>query len=147
MKTILAILFAATLSGCALFQPSTGTSTVFTPENVAKASSDALAISGALFLQNNPSYAGELLAAADAIAALAASNPAVVTGTDIAAALGKTSISEKTQGQISAAVSLALGIFVKDFSTNLPTLKPQYALFVKAAANGLYAAVGHAPIP
>lgn len=146
MKTILSIALvslALALSGCATAPAGTPSvaSQVFTPANIAAATKDSLTIATTMFLSKNPTYAPEIRAAADVFTALAATNPSVITAGDISAALGNTSISKQTQADITAAASVALQIFEANFSKNLPGLKPQYALFAKAIADGLNGAL------
>lgn len=134
-------------AGCKTLFTSTTTAAVFTPLNVAKGTQDTVTAAAMLFLANNPSYTAEVAAAADAFSVLAKGNLTALTPADLKAALANTSISTKTQTQIAAIASLALTTFEQDFSTNLPSLQPQYALFVQAVANGLNAGLGKATVP
>lgn len=143
--TTLTALCAFVLSGCQT--GSTTAAQVFTPDHIAQATQDAIGLGGTAFLANNPSYLPTVQAAADAFAAIVASNPAAFTTADVQSVLSKTKTDAKQQAQLAAIIGGALGIFERDFATNLPTLKPNYALFVKAVANGLNGALGKPPIP
>jgi hypothetical protein len=145
---------ALALSGCAsLFTSSTATSVktaLANPNTDAKIVQDAVAPVAAAILANNPSYASEVTAAADGLAALASLNPKGVTQADISAILAKTNLSPADQAKILAGIVLAQGEFltaIQDLGISLPQLNGTYALFLTAAANGLYIATGHAALP
>ncbi len=141
MKYLLA-LFVLFFAGCASTSTSPSlASQILTPANIDKATKDGLTAAGQLFLANNPSYAPEVQAAADAFLALSVSNPASITATDITAALAKAPLTPKTREEIAAGATLALSIFETDFHVNLPALTPNYASFALAVAQGLQAAV------
>ncbi len=153
LLTILACSFAGLcLTACSLFAPATATTAagplagLVTPANLAAATTDTNSAVGATVLAKNPSYTAEVQAAADAFAALAASNLTILTGADVTATLAKTGISATTQQALASGITIALGIYERDFSAKLPTLKPDYSLFVKAIANGLLGALGKPPI-
>lgn len=142
-----AILAAVSLTGCNLFSTggsSTTTQALTNPNNIARAVQDASAAGGALFLNRNPGYSAELVAAADALVAFSSGNPSTLTGQDLAAILAKTGIRSATQAEISAGLTTALSIFQADFQTQFPSLKPNYAIYLDAVANGLYIAAGKA---
>ncbi len=145
LATIILASLALGLTGCA----TTGTtvSSILTPAKIAQGTTDVLSAVGAAVLANNPSYTGEVQAAADVFAALAASNPGALTGADVTNALSKSTIPSATQKAISAGAVLALGIYERDFAANQPTLKPDYAMFATAIANGLLGALGKPPLP
>ena len=147
----LACLLALALTGCStLFTPAQNAATLQAlenPNNIAKAAQSGVQIAATAFLAKNPSYAADVTAAADALTALAASNPALVTGTDIAAALAKSGISSSVQGEIVAYSTSALGLFLTDFQTTFPTLKPNYSIYLLAVANGLNGATGKPAVP
>lgn len=155
MKTRLfsCLVIAASLSGCSLFSPAPTTTGAVIPAptvttaNFAKGTQAVIFAVATGFLANNPKYASETVAAADALVALAATNPATLTASDLTAALANTGLSSKTQASIGQYATSALGIYETDFAVNLPTLKPQYGLFLIAVANGLYQANGKAALP
>ena len=136
------LIFALCLTGCATAPSSTSiTAQIFTPANIAAATKDSLTIAASLFLHNNPSYSGEVRAAADAFTALAVASPSSLTTGDISATLAKTSLPSTDQEAIALAVSASLTIYQNDFATKLPGLKPQYAAFAQAIADGLNGAL------
>ena len=137
-------------SACSAFnttQTSAAVQAIENPNNIAKAAQDVVQASATAFLAKNPSYAGDVTAAADAFTALASSNPSLITSADIAAVLSKTSIKASTQAQIVSYASSALGVFLSDFEANFPTLKPNYSIYLIAVANGLNVAQGRAAVP
>jgi hypothetical protein len=139
-------------TGCQFFDPSTASgsattiASIFTPQKIASATTDVIGLTTTAVLANNPTYVDEVQSVADAFVALAASNPSVVTTADIQAVLAKTKLSPQRQAFWSAITGGALGVFERNFADNLPTLKPQYNLYVKAVANGLLGALGKPPI-
>lgn len=143
---LIAFCILTSLTGCAtLFTPAQTAavkSAVTDPNNIAKASQDGVQIAATAFLARNPTYAGDVTAAADVLLALAASNPSAVTTTDIAAALAKTSISISVQAEVASYAASALGLFENDFQVSFPTLKPNYSIYLDAVANGLNLAQG-----
>jgi hypothetical protein len=114
------------------------------PNNQAKITQGAVQGLAGLFLNRNPGYKNELKAAGDTLLALAASNPATLTGADVSAYLGNTSLSGVTQNEISNEVTGALAVYEAAFNFSFPTVKVNYAIFLDAVANGLYAASGYA---
>jgi hypothetical protein len=114
-----------------------------TPNVVAKGAQDAIAAVGAAVLANNPKYNADFVAAADALTALASQDPTGVTAGDFNAVLALTNLSASDQKAISAGLVLAIGTYEADFKLNFPQLKPNYVLFLDAAANGLFIASGN----
>jgi len=114
-----------------------------TPTTLAKAAQDVISAVGAGILQKNPKYSGDVSAAADVFTAIATSNPGALTGADITAALASTNISAANQQTISTYAGSALALYESDFKINFPALKPNYALFATALANGLNVASGN----
>lgn len=145
MKTKLTLLFAACLALVGCVAPPAGkpsmAAQILTPANIQKATRESLQVAGGLVLNRNPSYIGEVQAAADVFTVLATSNVSALTPADIASSLSKTAISQSIQQDIVAGATLALTIYENNFNVNLPALKPQYAAFCQAVADGLNAAV------
>ena len=100
-------------------------------------------IAATAFLAKNPSYNAEVVAVADALIVASTSNPAGLTSADVSAILAKTKISAATQAEISSYTTSALGLFEANFTLKFPTLKPNYSIYLIAAADGLYAASGN----
>ena len=113
------------------------------PNNIAKVVEGGVQIGATAFLAKNPSYNAEVVAAADALLAAAASNPAGLTASDITAILAKTSISGSTQAEVASYATSALGLFESSFTLQFPTLKPNYSIYLIATADGLLAASGN----
>jgi hypothetical protein len=144
------------LSGCGAYAPTstsaTGTATstgpsqvvlaLENPNNIGKAVQAGVQFGATAFLANNSTYKGEVLAAADGILAFGASNPSGVTGADIASVLANTGISTKTQSEIASYATSGLSLFETNFNVTFPALKPNYAIYLDAIANGLFAALG-----
>ena len=151
MKNIrlISVLALAIVAGCQLpngATPATVTAQIFTPANIAQGTTDIVQAAATAVLAKNPSYLGEVQAVDDALTAMITTNPFVVTTADLQAVLAKTSLTPASQGQWAAILGGALGIFERNFATNLPTLKPNYLLYVKAVANGLNGALGKPPV-
>lgn len=144
---IIAFLLSLILvGGTACTAPTSTNSTVVAienPNNEAKIVQGGVQIGATASLAKNPSYKGELVAAADALIAASASNPSGLSGSDISAILAKTSISTVTQNEVASYATSALGLFEADFTLNFPTLKPNYGIFLIAVADGLYTATGN----
>lgn len=134
-----------TLSACNLFTPAQQASAVQAvenPNNIGKAVQAGVQIAATPILAKNPSYASDFVAAADALIALANSNPGTVTQADIQASLSKTPIASTTQTEIASYATSALSVFESSFNVTFPTLKPNYAIYLDAVANGLFGALG-----
>lgn len=150
MKRLLAIASIACslplFCGCStLFTPAQNAavvSTVENPNNIGKVVQGGVQIGATAFLAKNPTYAADLIAAADALTALATSNPASVSQADIQASLVKSGIAPATQTEIASYANTALALFQSSFNVTFPTLKPNYAIYLDAVANGLYGATG-----
>ncbi|HEY1791546.1 MAG TPA: hypothetical protein VGG34_01395 [Opitutaceae bacterium] len=157
-------------TGCgALYQPSTPAAATSTgaassatspivlalenPNSIGKTVQAGVQFGATAFLanKNNQQYAGELDAAADALVMLAQSNPALITQADIQAALSAAKVSAATASEIASYSSSGLSLFESNFTTSFPALKPDYAIYLYALANGLYGATGKAsneiPLP
>ena len=140
-----ALLLVGMAGGLTACQSGTTLSSVtsqITPTTLAKGAQDVLAAGGAAILAKNPAYVTEVAAAADVFTAIAASNPASLTSADVSAALKPTSISPANQTAIATYAGAALALYTSDFSISFPKLKPDYALFATAIANGLNVAAG-----
>jgi len=143
---LISVVLGLTFQGCST---TAGTSTIssltaqLTPTVLAKGAQDVIAAAGGAILAKNPKYVGDVLAAADVFTAIATSNPAALTGADVAAALATGGVSSANQSAISTYVSAALALYQSDFKINFPTLQPNYALFATAIANGLNVAAGN----
>jgi hypothetical protein len=164
MRFLIAASAILALSGCSLYQtaaPSPASTAVGTatpapsplvlaienPNNIAKAAQGAVQFGATAFLARNPGYAAEITAAADAMTALAAGNVDTVTPADVTASLAKTKISAATQSEVASYVTSARALFESSFAVNFPTMKPNYAIFFLAVANGLNGATGKLPVP
>ena len=147
MKKTLSVLISAAMlafSGCNAPTSTSATAVALeNPNNVAKAVEGGVQIAATAFLAKNPTYSTEVLAAADALIAASASNPATLTATDIAAIFTKSTISASTQAEIVSYATSALGLFESNFTLNFPTLKPDYSIYLIAVADGLYSATGN----
>lgn len=133
------------LSACNLFTPaqqSAAVQAVENPNNIGKAVQAGVQIAATPILARNPSYASDFVAAADALIALANSNPGSVTQADIQASLARMSIAPATQTEIASYATSALSVFESSFNVTFPKLKPNYAIYLDAVANGLFGALG-----
>lgn len=148
MKKLLAIVsIAAALPfcGCQLFTPAEKTSAlqaVENPNNIGKVVQGGVQLASTAIIAKNPTYSADFVAAADALIALANSNPATVTQGDIQASLAKSGIAGATQTEIASYATTALSLFESSFNVTFPTLKPNYAIYLDAVANGLYGGAG-----
>lgn len=157
---LFAVLCTFALSGC-VSGTSTGSTAApivgqqitaqLTPAKLAKGVQDVLAAVGAGVLAKNPTYSGDVAAAADVFTAIATSNPASLTPADVLQALSKSKVSSAAQQEIATYVGAALALYESDFKVDFPALQPNYALFATAIANGLNAASSNAskivPLP
>lgn len=146
---VIALAAALALCGCQTTgSSSSSVSAVLTnPNNLAIAAQDSINAGVALILARNPSYQASLVGVADALAAVASSNPAQLSSSDVAGILAKTSLSSTDAEEVQVAVVTAQGVFLSAFKgVALPQLKPVYALFLDAIANGIYLATGHPTI-
>ncbi len=157
-KLLLPVLATLSLCGCQFYQTPAPTPAITStalpasspvvlalenPNNIGKAVQFGVQLGATAFLARNTTYGPELDAAADALVAFAASNPAGVSQADIANVLAKTKgVSQVTQNEISVYAISGLSIFETSFSVSFPQLKPNYAIYVDAIANGLYGATG-----
>lgn len=142
-----ALILAAVLPlcGCQLFTPAEKTSAlqaVENPNNIGKVVQGGVQIASTAILAKNPTYSADFVAAADALVALANSNPATVTQADIQASLAKSGIASATQTEIASYATTALSLFESSFNVTFPALKPNYAIYLDAVANGLYGGAG-----
>jgi hypothetical protein len=151
MKNRILILSLALLCpGCAMLSPAQKAAIVSAaenPNNIAAAVQKGTQAGATAILAKNPSYAPDVAAVADVLLAVAQSNPTDIAPTDISGALAKTSISASIQGDINAVIASALGSYKTSWNANLPTVSPDIALFLKAAANGLNESLGKPGVP
>jgi hypothetical protein len=149
-KLVSLILLAAgiSLAGClSATQKAAIVSVVENPNNIAAGTEKVAQSAATAVLANNPTYAPDFAAAADALLAVADSNPTDLVPSDIAGALAKTSISAAIQKSANAVISSALGSYKTSWNASLPTVSPNWSLFLKAFANGLNEAMGKAGVP
>jgi uncharacterized protein YceK len=156
MKKILVSIIALGLAGCASVPSSTTSApaaastsapsplvlALENPNNIGKATQAGVQLAATAFLARNPTYAAELDAAADALLVFAAGSPSTVSQADIASVLAKTSISTTTQTEVASYATSAQSLFESSFNVSFPTLKPNYAIYLDAVANGLFGATG-----
>ena len=149
MKILALIPIAAALALCGCQTTGTNSTSsaalqaITNPNNLAIAAQDSVNAGVALILARNPSYQPALVGLADSLAAIASSNPAQLSSSDVAAILGKSGISGSDAEEIQVAIVTAQGVFLSAFKgTSLPQLKPIYTLFLDAIANGIYLATG-----
>jgi hypothetical protein len=114
------------------------------PNNQAKIVTGAVKIAGQRFLLKNPTYSSQVAAIADALVVVANGNPATLTAQDVQTTVAdpKFSLSSSQQLEIAGDITTALDLFETTFSIQFPGLKPNYAIFLDAVANGLYGATG-----
>lgn len=153
MKFPAVIFLSLVLCGCTtLFTPAQTTAVkqaVSDPNNIGKATQAGVQLAASLYLgkNNNATTTGDYAAAADVLTALAATNPNAITGADISSALTTAKVATSTATQIASDAEAALSLFETSFSITFPTLKPNYAIYLLAVANGLNGALGKAQVP
>lgn len=148
---LFACLMAATMGTTACNAPTSSNATVVkleNPNNIAQVVQGGVKLAGQRFLLKNPNYKTEVVAAADALVLVAAGNPSTLTAADIQAALANPNlgISASTQLEISGDLTTTLDLFEVTFALQFPGLKPDYAIYLDAVANGLYAAGGQTTV-
>lgn len=153
-NTILVLVSAVALfAGCAA--PSSTNKTVTAlenPNNIAQVVTGGVKIAGQRFLLKNPSYTNQVAAVADALAVIANGNPSSLTAQDIQSTVSdpKFALSSSQQLEFAGDLTTALDLFETTFNIQFPGLKPNYAIYLDAVANGLYGAAGKAtqiPLP
>lgn len=147
----IALAFAGCQSSNSSTSPLSSLTAQLTPTVLAKGAQDVIAAAGGAILAKNPTYIGDVSAAADVFTAIATSNPAELSGADVVAALKTGGVSAANQAAISTYVTAALGLYQSDVKINFPALQPNYALFATAIANGMNIAAGNSskvvPLP
>lgn len=152
--TLIAIIAAvAGLAGCNAPTSTNKTVTALeNPNNIAQVVTGGVKIAGQRFLLKNPSYTNQVAAVADALALVANGNPASLTSQDIQSTVSDPKFGLNTSQQLEVAgdLSTALDLFETTFQIQFPGLKPNYAIYLDAVANGLYGAAGKStqiPLP
>ena len=141
--------FALLFAGC---QTSTSTASpvvqaIQNPNNIAKGIEGLVTVTANRVLAKNPSYTSEVVAAADALVAIANSNPNGFSSDDLTAILSKTKLPATDQAEIVSDFATALGMFQSSFQVSFPTLKPSIAIYLFAVADGIYTATGKTTVP
>lgn len=152
--TLIAIIAAvAGLAGCNAPTSTNKTVTALeNPNNIAQVVTGGVKIAAQRFLLKNPKYENQVAAVADVLAVIANGNPSSLTAQDIQSTVSdpKLGLNSSQQLEVAGDLTTALDLFEVTFNIQFPGLKPNYAIYLDAVANGLYGAAGKStqiPLP
>ena len=138
--TLLGWIAIAFATGCV--SSPVATAPTATQQTIANAVEDAISIGLVPVFAKNPSYAPAAAAVAAGLGSFAGDT---LTSADVAAFLGKTSLTADDQRAVAGIVNAAWAVFAKRYAVGSAT-RPDVKLFLAAVSNGIRSAVAATPL-
>ena len=140
--TLLGWIAIAFATGCV--SSPVATAPTATQQTIANAVEDAISIGLVPVFAKNPSYAPAAAAVAAGLGSFAGDT---LTSADVAAFLGKTSLTADDQRAVAGIVNAAWAVFAKRYAEKVGSAtRPDVKLFLAAVSNGIRSAVAATPL-